>query len=423
YKLDNSPRNTDNENAVDGLLNYSSYRQRSKNDAYGREHTLQIDYYDPLTKVHQIEAGVKYILRQNYSKANVYTFDDQEKDWQEDLLKDNRLDYDQHIIGVYAGYLIKLKKVSIKSGMRAEATINDGSFQSLRDTSFTNKLFNLVPYITFSRNLKSGQNLKLSYTQRLSRPGIWYLNPYVNDLDPLNISYGNPKLHAEVSHVVDLTYGKFTAKYNLNMNLSGAMTNNTIERYTTINSGGVKVSTYDNIGKMRKLGTNIFGSLRMGKKLNANLNLSLYYKTVASNDDRNLKNQGFSSQAYLNVRYNVWKNGTISGNGGIFSPEVMLQGQSSTYYYNSFGLSQELFDKKVRLSANISSPFQSRYKNEMTMSDPSFTQTSTYYQYRRQFNINISYKFGQMKGEIKKARRTIQNEDLKSGGDSNGSSK
>lgn len=57
------------------------------------------------------------------------------------------------------------------------------------------------------------------------------------------------------------------------------------------------------------------------------------------------------------------------------------------------------------------------------MKDPNFTQTSTYYSMRRQFNINVSYKFGQMKGEIKKARRTINNDDLKAGGESTGTGK
>ncbi len=423
YKLDNSPRNTDNENAVEGILNYPSYRQRSVNDAYGREHTFQVDYFDPITKIHQLEAGVKYILRQNYSDANVFQYNDATAVWEEEISKANNLDYDQHIFGLYAGYLVKLKQLSIKTGLRAEGTLNDGYFKSLTDTSFTNRMFNLVPYITFSKNLKSAQNLKLSYTQRLSRPGIWYLNPYVNDLDPLNINYGNPDLSAEVSHVLDFSYGKFTAKYNVNMNLSGAITNNTIERYTTINSNGVKISTYDNIGKMRKLGTSMYGSLKIGKKLNTNLNLNLYYKKVSSNDDRNLENEGISSQTYVNVRYSAWKNGTVSGSAGIFTPEVMLQGQTSAYYFNSFGVSHELLDKKLRLSANINSPFQEKYKNETTLKDPDFNQTSIYYSLRRQLNINVSYRFGQMKGEIKKARRTIKNDDLKAGGDSNEAAK
>ncbi|HEY5511318.1 MAG TPA: outer membrane beta-barrel protein [Prolixibacteraceae bacterium] len=423
YKLDNSPRNQNNENEVLGILNYSSYKQRSLNDAYGREHTLQVDYYDPLTKVHQIEVGLKYILRQNYSNTIISQYDDVSNIWKEDQTKANKLDYDQHIFGLYAGYLLKLKKISIKTGLRAEGTVNDGYFKSIKDTTFTNRMFNLIPYITLSRNLKSGQNLKLSYTQRLSRPGIWYLNPYVNDLDPLNISCGNPKLNAEISHVIDFTYGKFSSKFNINVSLNGSFANNTIENYVTIYPTGVKISTYDNIGKIRRLATNGYGSLKVGKKLNLNLNLNIAYKIVESSDARNLKNEGFSSQGSMNVRYAAWKNGTISCYGGVYSAEIRLQGKSSPYYYNTFSISQEFLDKKLRLSASISNPFQDKYKNEYTLNDPSFSQTNTSYSFRRQFNFNISYKFGQMKGEIKKARRTIQNDDLKSGGDSNGAGK
>ncbi|NCB08800.1 MAG: TonB-dependent receptor [Bacteroidia bacterium] len=137
-----------------------------------------------------------------------------------DLTRINDLDYNQYIVGVYLGYVVKLKKISLKTGLRAESTKNDGLFKSARDTTFTNRMFNFIPYVTLSKNMDKGQNLKLSYTQRLSRPGIWYLNPFYNDIDPLNVNYGNPNLDAEVSHTFNFTYGKFTPKYNFKLNLS-----------------------------------------------------------------------------------------------------------------------------------------------------------------------------------------------------------
>jgi hypothetical protein len=36
--------------------------------------------------------------------------------------------------------------------------------------------------------------------------------------------------------------------------------------------------------------------------------------------------------------------------------------------------------------------------------------------------VNLSYRFGQIKGEIKKAKRGIKNDDVKSGGSSTGTS-
>lgn len=419
YKLDRSPRNSDNENEINAILNYDSYKQRSSNDASGTEHTFQLDYYDPLTKVHQIESGVKYILRQNVSNSDVLRYNFADQDWISDPSKINDMDYDQHIFGIYGGYVLKVKKISVKTGIRAEGTINDGIFKSVKNTTFTNKMFNVIPYVTLSKTMDKGQNMKLSYTQRLSRPGIWYLNPFVNDLDPLNISYGNPKLDAEVSHTFDFSYGKFSPKYNFNLSLNSAFTNNTIESISTMQSNGVKATTYENIGKNQRYGGYLFGSVKMLKqKLSVNTNMGVTYAILESNDGRGLKNEGFNYNGSLNCRYSAWKNGTISASGGVFSPRIMLQGKSSFYYYNNLSLSQELFKKKLSASLSISDPFRSRAKYTQTYDDPTFTQKSINYSYNRQIRIYLSYRFGQMKGEIKKARRGIKNEDVKSGGDS-----
>jgi len=281
-------------------------------------------------------------------------------------------------------------------------------------------MFNLVPYVTISKNLDKGQNVKFSYTQRLSRPSIYYLNPYVNDTDPLNINYGNPDLQAEVSHTFDLTYGKFAGKYNFNISLNGALTNNSIESLATISSTGVKTTTYKNIGKNQNFGTYIYGSLRPNAKFNISTNIGIKYTVLESNDGRNLKNEGFNYNGSINLRYTAWKNGSISGYGGIYSPRIMLQGKSSMFWYSSLNVSQEMLKKKLTATVSISEPFRSRIKQESTLSDPSFYQNSKYYYSGRVLRFNLSYRFGQMKGEVKKAKRGIKNDDLKSGENSTG---
>lgn len=156
YRLDNSPRDTENENIINGILNYPSYHQRTINDAVGREHTFQVDYYEPLSKVHQIETGLKYILRQNISESDILILDDS-GNWQRDLDRINDLDYNQYIMGIYGGYVLKLKGINFKTGLRAESNKNDGVFKSANDTTFTNRLFNLIPYINISKNMRTGR--------------------------------------------------------------------------------------------------------------------------------------------------------------------------------------------------------------------------------------------------------------------------
>ncbi len=417
YRLDNSPRNTENENAVDGIINYPSYRQRTVNEATGREQTFQLDYYDPLTKVHQYELGIKYILRQNISNSDVFRLDDT-GDWQRDLSRINDLDYDQHIMAAYFGYVLKLKKNNLKTGLRMESTKNDGLFKSESDTTFTNRMFNLVPYINLSRNMENGQNVKLSYTQRLSRPGIWYLNPFYNDIDPLNVRYGNPKLDAEITHSISFAYGKFTPKYNFNLNLNSAFTNNSITSITRLQPNGVSVSTYENIGKNRNFGGNIYGSFNPGKKLNLNTNLGFLYSILESNNGLGLRNEGATYNGSLSVRYTAWKNGTFSVFGGLYSPRIMLQGKSSSYSYSNVSFSQQFFEKKLTASVSVNDPFRERMIFTNRMTDPNFTMISKSYFYSRMFRVNISWQIGKLSEQIKKARRTISNEDLKGGGES-----
>lgn len=78
--------------------------------------------------MHQIEGGVKYIMRCNVSDGDrdKSIWDETTEDWKQTPLPVNDLDYTQHILGVYAGYVLKVKKWSGKVGARLESTWNDG---------------------------------------------------------------------------------------------------------------------------------------------------------------------------------------------------------------------------------------------------------------------------------------------------------
>jgi len=422
YKLEAMPEKIDYESDIYGRLNYETNRQRSSNDASVADHTFQLDYFDPLTKIHQIEGGVKYILRQNISNSDVFRYNDELYEWIRDELRNNDLKYDQHVIGLYAGYVLKLKKISIKTGLRAEETLNRGYFKSAKDTTFVNQMFNLVPYITLSKDLDKGQNIIVSYTQKLSRPGIWLLNPYINDVDPLNISYGNPDLDAEVSHTFALSYGKFSGKLSLNLSMNAALTNNAIQSVSTMSSSGIRSTTYKNIGKTQKYGGYLYGSYKPVNKFTVNTNLGINYSVLESNDSRNLRNEGFNFNGSMNFRYTMWKDGNLSFYTGYYSPSINLQGKSGSFWFSNLGLSQEFFKKKLTASVSASNPFARRFKFEDSFDDPTFHQNLAFYYYYRMVRLNLSYSFGQLKGEIKKARRGIKNDDVKGEGASSGPS-
>ena len=74
YRFEHEPNDSEYESAyndVEGQFYYpNGYKQRSKNNAGGDEHTGQLDYVNPLNGKHNIEAGLKYIFRDNSSRGD-----------------------------------------------------------------------------------------------------------------------------------------------------------------------------------------------------------------------------------------------------------------------------------------------------------------------------------------------------------------
>jgi outer membrane receptor protein involved in Fe transport len=320
-------------------------------------------------------------------------------------------------MGVYAGYGLKLEKFSAKAGLRLERTWNDGE-SKIEDmtTNFTNRLINLIPYVTLTYMPKKEQSIKLSYTKRLSRPGIWYLNPYVNDVDSMNINYGNPSLDAEVSHSIELGYTYFTPKLNLSATYNTSFVNNSIESISKVQTNGATVTTYENIGKNRRFGLDFYISYRPTGKLTFNFNGSGEYSKLESNSGYEISNKGFSYDAFLSSRMTLWKDGSVNIYAGVNSPRIELQGKSSLFYYTSFGASQYFLKRKLMLSCSVRDPFWRSQKYKSESNDITFSSHHTYSYISRIVRFNLTLNFGKTELQVKKANRTIQNDDLKNGG-------
>lgn len=415
YSIDLSPMNTDITNSIDPVLNYIAYSQQSANNALGTEHTAQIDYYDPLTKKHSIETGAKYILRQNTSNTEIKRYDEATGTWVEDMSKVNDLDYDQHIGSLYGGYAFKHKSLTAKAGFRMEYTFNDGlSKSSDGDVSFNNTQFDVVPYVNFSYMLKKGSSVSAAYTQRLNRPGIWYLNPYVNDSNPMSISYGNPDLQTVRRNSINLGYRKSSQKWNLGLNLFGDFTKNNIERITRVNESGVSLSTYENIGKNSSLRLNVNYSYRYKEKFNLYLNGSVAYTTISS-AELALKNSGFSYNGGLGGSVGLWKKANFNFNAYIYGGNVALQSKAPFYYSSSAGISQKLLKDKLTFSIYISEPFARKKIYSYDSEDTTYKMHSESIMYQRTASFSLFWRFGKFNATVKKARRS-STDDKMSGG-------
>ena len=169
-------------------------------------------------------------------------------------MKDNDLQYNQGILGAYGSYTLKMKKYSLRAGWRLEHTSSTVDFKNNPEQNFDVPSFtNLVPSLNITYRLNEKNNFRLSYNQRLSRPGIWYLNPYVNSTNPEYVSQGNPNLKTEISNSFDLNYGFVLPKFNINISTYTSFTNNSIENVTELRDS-IVYSTYNNIVTGKQIG-------------------------------------------------------------------------------------------------------------------------------------------------------------------------
>lgn len=411
YKFSNAPDGSETSTRIEDIvgrypLNY--VKDWAKNKASTDEHTGQVDYTRPFGEIHTIEGGLKYIYRNSDSKTD-RTRDDQPY---EEL--NRNFEHIQHIYSLYASYTAKIKKFGVKAGVRAEGT----RLKVKTDEGFSSHYFDVVPSATVSYQLSMSHTLRLGYNMRINRPSIWYLNPYVDRTDPEHISHGNQDLDSEKSHNLNLNYSMFSQKFNMNVSASYTFVNNGIEQYSFINADNVLESTYDNIGHNQQVGLFFYGSYSPFGSLRIYTNAGIDYQKLKSEEYGD--NDGFNYRIFAGIQYTLPLDFMVNLNGGYFAPRIMLQGKSSSFYFTGISLNKSFLNKKLTLSVSCRDPFWKNKKMTSTTEDLQFYEHSVNYMTGRSFQFGISYTFGDLKGGIKKVKRSISNDDVKSGGESGG---
>lgn len=408
---------------IDGILDYPPRHERSYNESDALEHTLQVDYVNPFSKKHSMEAGFKYILRLNDSDIDELKLDD-DGEWAINPDRLGGLDYTQNILGVYGGYMFSHKKLTAKAGFRIEGTWNSGNASAAGESIiFDNSNLNFVPYANLTYMLKSSRRIRLSYTQRLGRPGIAQLNPYVQKDEYITnmIRFGNPELKTVVSHRVSTAYSIFSSSWNMELSASAAFSGNDIRSYIFEIPGTNEIaSTYGNIGEVQNYFLNASFGYRLNTMLNVNVNTYASYAVVAA-PSLGVRNDGFSGSVSGGSSVALWKDARLNFNAGIYIPGVDLQTRSSAWKWSALGMSQRLFKQKVDLALYVSNPFRKMNKTtNTTFREGHFSGTSVTEYNARKITFRAGFRFGKMDASVKKVRRTISNDDKISDGGSGG---
>lgn len=435
YRLESSPSTSDSrylythrEAADDWQTFIDRMRdQRMDGDENTMEHTFQIDYTTPFAKHHTWEAGVKYILRRNKSDNDRYNLGTDDKD--ETYNSDNSSHYRHHndILAAYTGYGLTLDKWSARLGLRYEHTLQKVEYLLGRGTNFHKNFDDLVPSARLGYKFSDATNLSLGYKMRINRPGIWYLNPYLDDRIPDAISQGNPNLDTEKSHAVDLQFSSYNSKLTYTLTGTYRFVNNSIESVDRLvndrdieglpNPTGKDViySSYANIGHIQYAGLMAYANWTPITNTRITLNGSVGYSHMS--DGQSLRNHGWCTNIDASLQQTFAKTWIFNASYYVQTPQPTLQGKDARYQWYNFSLSKSFMDKRLTLTAYIINPFGKRYfcyRSETVADNFRTTASSSWCQLY--YGVSVRFRIGKLKAQVKRAERSVENDDVKQGG-------
>ena len=418
YRYGTSPNSAESHTDYADILDYpydASYLFNQFYDSEARtdEHIFQLDYTNPINKMHSFDFGGKYILRNNKSESDYYKRSVTQNDFYLDNRPESHYQQTHNILAAYADYMVKTKKLSAKAGVRYEHTFSDVKYDKMAEKNFSAGFDNIVPSVRFGYQLAPSKMLSFSYHMRIARPNIELLNPFRNTSNPTSISYGNPDLDPAKSHRFGLTINSFAQKFSTNISLNYRLVNNSIQDYTFMQDG-IQHRTYANIGRSELTSLDIWLNWNPTRKTRININATGSYMDYQSKSEQlDAKNHGFQGNFNLNFQQTLPWDLRFSANYGGNTPSITLQGKGSSYTFYAFGLNRSfLKNKRLNVSISTSNIFHKWQTRENETVTSTFRNLSRSKFQQSSYGISVSWRFGELKARVKKTARSIDGEDI-----------
>lgn len=415
YRLNFSPDNDYSETLFDGTNSTLLDLRNRYSDIDNRSttHTGQIDYTTPFAKIHKLSFGTKFIARTNHAQTD-YFLDNGAGSFAYNASGSSDYKEYSRIGALYAEYESTIKAFTFKAGLRYEHTWLEEKFLLGASQDFKANYGNLVPNATISWAFRQGQNLGLSYSQRISRPDMDYMNPALDQSSPITQRFGNASLDAERHNKLSLVYNFFSPKVYFNLQLSHNFTDNGISEYSYMN-GAVQTATYGNINSSRSEHLSLFININATKTTRIYSNLGGGY-TDCRSDVLPYRNHGWTGNAMLGMQQDLpWR---LKFSASLFanSPQYGLQSRSGSFVGGYVALNRPFFKDKLDVGTFFFMPAGGKIRQNNLSWGDGFVQTHRVAIPLRILGVSLRYNFGNRKIRVPKVERSIENDGAKNKG-------
>jgi len=377
-----------------------------------KEHTFQVDFVTPVKKLN-IEAGLKGILRNNSSNFDYSSLNPALGWYETDRVLSNSFSNTQNVFSAYNSYQLNLNSWSINAGVRLEETVIRADFSSTSSIADQN-YFNLIPSVAIGKGFENRSNINFSFSQRIRRPGINRLNPYVDRSNPNYEVTGNPNLKPVLLNNIQFGYSN-NKKLSVNIGLDYSFMNN-LDLQVVNFDPATQISriTYANTGESSSAGGNLNLSYPVTSSYTIRLNGNAMYLWLSGQDNGQTVNNDLLIYAVnLSNVVRLSHGWALNADLGLNSRNPTgLQGYTNGFFSSSFNFNKDVIKDKFSIGGGIRNPF-TKYRNNVNRTfGPQFSQVYESRDYFRTFNISLNYNFGGLKDRINKNKVGIKNNDV-----------
>ncbi|MDL2221482.1 TonB-dependent receptor [Parabacteroides sp. OttesenSCG-928-N08] len=393
------------------LFNKQNQRQQGHR-AFEDEHRwttrANIDYIYPYRKTGRIEAGYQYF---SYLEDGDYSMEywnpaKQEFYWRDDIY--NTFYFMHGINSLYALVADSYKSFDFQLGLRGEHT-HRVLRSSIEGADRTYNRFEFFPSVHLGYNFPKEHLLMLSYSRRITRPELFFMEPYITYRDYYSAEIGNPDIRAEYIHSFELNYKKNIDENVLSASIFHRSRQDKIERLRVPYEAGVTLDSMANVGNDYATGLELSAQFQPYRVWGVNLNGSLYHYRVKNK----LQNLGTNEKSTnyeitLNNLLDLGKLTRIQLDGNFVGPSVTTQGRTDAFWYVNLAVRQQLFSRRMTATLSFRDLFNSaRYVSNISTSNlKSVTHIRPDYPL---ITLTLSYTFNNYKA---KSTQTKEQHDL-----------
>lgn len=390
------------------LFNKDNEREKGHR-AWEAEHRWTVrgnlDYIYPYSKTGRIEGGYQYFSYLEDGDYTMHFWDPVKKEFynRDDIY--NTFYFQHGINSVYAIVADSYKSFDFQAGVRGEHT-HRVLRSSIPGKDRTYNKFELFPSLHLGYTFPKEHKLLASYSRRITRPQLFFMEPYITYRDFYSAEIGNPDIRSEYINSFELNYKKNIGGHTVSATVFHRSRKDKIERLRVPYEAGVTLDSMANVGNDYSTGIELSGQVQLTRWWNVNLNGNLYHYKVKNRYKTGGENETSTNYDVMwNNSFDLFKYTRIQVDGNFVGPSVTTQGRTDAFWYVNLAIRQQLMNRKLAATLSFRDVFNSaRYVSKIVTPDlQSITRIRPSYPL---ITLTLSYTFNNFKGKSTQRKET-----------------